>query len=57
MAVAVGQSKPDRSGNRLLSNEVACGEKRDRGLLAAFRNDSEFGAALLEVENGVAASP
>ena len=35
-------TKPNHAGERFLSNEVASGEKRDRGFFAVFRNNSDF---------------
>ena len=47
------QSKPDRSGNRLLSNKVAFGEERDCGFFTLCRNNCELCPALLKIESGV----
>jgi len=41
------------SRERLLADEVAGGAKRDCGFFAVCRNDSEFCAAFLEIEDGV----
>src|ERR1019366_8837285 len=38
---------------RLLSNELPGGEKRDSGLLPALRNDGKFCAAGLKIKDGV----
>jgi len=38
---------------RLLADEVASGAKRDCGLFTVLRNDSEFGAPFLKIEDGV----
>jgi len=47
------QSKPTHASERLLSNEVASREKRDRGFFAVFRNDGDFCATFLKIENRV----
>src|ERR1700733_8971403 len=47
------QTKPTPGCERLLSNEVACGEQCDRGFLTVFRNDCDFCAPFLKIEDGV----
>src|ERR1700738_1227212 len=46
-------AQPTHGCKGLLSNEVARGEKRYCGFFSLFRNDSEFCAALLKIEDGV----
>ena len=53
IAVAVAKRSPTDAGDRLLSNEVACEEERDCGFFTFCRNNCEFCAALLKIENGV----
>src|ERR1039458_8797929 len=47
------QMQPAHAGQRLLSNEIPGGEKRDRGLPAFRRNDGESCAARLKIKDGV----
>lgn len=57
MAVAVASRRPGEGYDRLFADEVAGREQGDGGLLAAFGDDGEFGAAGLEVEDGVGGVP
>src|ERR1035438_7235427 len=45
--------EPTRAREGLLSNEFTGGEQRDRGFLAVRRDDCEFCAARLKIEDGV----
>src|ERR1700676_2906924 len=46
-------AQPTHGCKGLFSNEVARGEKRYCGFFTLSRNDSEFCAALLKIEDGV----
>ena len=48
-----GHVQPTHARQRLLSNEFPGREKRDRGLFPVMRNDGEFCAARLKIEDGV----
>src|ERR1019366_4213820 len=48
-----GHVQPTHARQRLFSNEFPGGEKRDGGLFAFVRNDSEFCAARLKIEDRV----
>ena len=43
----------DDCRERLLSNKIACGEKRDCGFLSVLRDDRKPCPAFLEIENRV----
>ena len=45
------ETKPDRTCNGFLSDEISGREKRDRSFFASFRNHGDFCAALLQIEN------
>ena len=47
------KAQPTHHCERLLSNEVADGEKDDCGFFTVFRNDSEFCATALKIEDRV----
>jgi hypothetical protein len=53
MAVTVAKTQPADSCERLLSNEVADGEKGDCRFFTVFRNNSEFRATALKIEDRV----
>ena len=48
-----GQMQRAHACERLFSNEFSGDEKRDGGLLPVMRNDGEFCAARLKIEDGV----
>ena len=51
-----GQSQALGAGNRLLANKFTRRKQRDRCFFTSFRNDGNFCAALLKIENRVSRS-